>query len=228
MRDHEPITISPQFPQYTKCIYISHTPSFSVPYRRDKLIILCFFFWTIGTALGSITSLLSHADSVFATDYPSPTILEALSHNLYSNLPSKFHPRLTITGHEWGTTTDKITQGHAYSFSRIIACDTLWLDGEHEALAKSMRHFLSPDPNARCWVVAGWHTGKRKVASFFDTAKRRARLVPEWIGEVDTDFQVREWKPLGEGEIEGEGEKNRWMVVAVLKINNEGNAQEQR
>ncbi len=137
---------------------------------------------------------------------------------MHSNLPSNHLPKLTVIGHEWGTTTDKLTQGHAYSFTRIIACDTLWLDGEHEALAKSMRHFLSPEPEARCWVVAGWHTGKRKVAGFFETAKKRARLVPEWIGEVDTDFRVREWKPLEEGDIEAEGERNRWMVVAVLKI----------
>lgn len=166
-------------------------------------------------------SLLSGASAVFASDYPSPAIIDTLWDNLQSNIPINLHSKLTVIGHEWGTTTDKLTQGHAYSFTRIIACDTLWLDGEHEALAKSMRHFLSPDPAARCWVVAGWHTGKRKVADFFETARRRAKLVPEWIAEVDTDFQVRQWKPLGEGEVEVEGERNRWMVVAVLKIADE-------
>lgn len=83
-----------------------------------------------------------------------------------------------------------------------------------------MRHFLSSDGGARVWVVAGWHTGKRKVAGFFRTARERARLEVEGRWEVDTDFRAREWVEPGKGEWgeESLGDRNRWMVVAVLRI----------
>lgn len=81
-----------------------------------------------------------------------------------------------------------------------------------------MRHFLSADPGARVWVVAGWHTGKRKVAGFFETARQRARLEVERRWEVDTDMRSREWVEPGDGSEENSGDRNRWMVVAVLKI----------
>ena len=195
-----------------------HGPPTNKYTPRDALINICLCKCKQGTALTSIISALSSASQIFISDFPAPKILSNIQDNIDINVPSNLHSKISVSGHEWGSTTDKLVTGHAYSFTRIIACDTLWLDGEHEALAKSMRHFLSSDARARVWVVAGWHTGKKKVAGFFETARLRTRLVPEWIKEVDTDFVTREWRPPEEGEVEVEGERNRWMVVAVLKI----------
>lgn len=61
------------------------------------------------------------------------------------------------------------------------------------------------------------------MAGFFEVARRRARLEVEGRWEVDTDLNVREWvEPKMDGTEEVLGERNRWMVVAVLRIAEEG------
>lgn len=78
---------------------------------------------------------------------------------------------------------------------------------QHENLMRTMRWFLDEaDPNARVWVVAGFHTGRAIVAGFFETAVRMGMAV-ERIYERDLNAEAedggevrREWKPAREGE----------------------------
>lgn len=86
----------------------------------------------------------------------------------------------------------------------------------------------------RVWVVAGFHTGRAIVASFFETAVQLG-LEIETIYERDlnsgatstsssntgAEIEIageevrREWVPVREGE--GPENRRRWCVVAVLK-----------
>lgn len=70
------------------------------------------------------------------------------------------------------------------------------------------------------WVVAGFHTGREIVASFFETAVR-VGLVVEEIYERDVNATGdmgevrRNWMPVREGE--DAGNRARWCVVAFLR-----------
>ena len=85
------------------------------------------------------------------------------------------------------------------------------MDGNHYGLVQSIAHFLSPKKEARAWVIAGFHTGRAKLVSFFDIISQ-AGLEIEAIWEQDADGYKRDWDREREDK-----ERNRWMVVAILK-----------
>jgi len=84
---------------------------------------------------------------------------------------------------------------------------------EHASLISSLDHFLSEDPKARVWIVAGFHTGRSKVAAFFDEIES-SRLEVETIWEVDVDMKTRPWALSRD---ENVTERKRWLVLAILK-----------
>ncbi|WEW60445.1 nicotinamide N-methyltransferase [Emydomyces testavorans] len=121
------------------------------------------------------------------------------------------------------------------TFTRIICADCLWIKDQHEHLVRSLLWFLkAPNKGSRgseaatqddgeygiAWVVAGFHTGREIVASFFETAVSMG-LVVEDIYERDINATsemgevTREWMPVREGE--GPENRARWCVVAVLR-----------
>ena len=120
--------------------------------------------------------------------------------------------KVSVRGHEWGVLTDEFSVANARRFTRILCADCLWADGEHYALAQSMVHFLSPNDGARIWLIAGFHTGRAKIASFFDIAFQ-AGLETETSWERDCDGNERNWERDRE-----DNERNRWFVVAILKL----------
>ena len=126
------------------------------------------------------------------------------------------HTRMRVYGHKWGDLTDQLSRSHKGHFNRIVAAECLWMDGEHENLADSMLHFLSRDVDAQVWVVAGFHTGRAKLASFFDTAVERGLEISR-IHERDVDGRGRAWERERDGGREDVTERKRWLVVAVLK-----------
>lgn len=169
-----------------------------------------------GTGLEGIVSVLAGAEEVVLTDYPSPAILANASANVERNVPKELRQKLTVRGHEWGVLTDDFSKTHANHFSRILCADCLWMDGEHYALAQSMEHFLSHKDDARVWVIAGFHTGRAKLASFFDIAAQ-AGLETEKIWERDADGNEREWVRERNGGQEDATGRNKWLVVAILR-----------
>ena len=158
-------------------------------------------------------SVLAGAQEVVLSDYPSPAVLANTKANVEKNVPKKLQQKLTIRGHEWGVLTDDFSRAYSNHFSRILCADCLWMDGEHYSLAQSMEHFLSPNDDARVWVIAGFHTGRAKLVAFFDIATQ-AGLETEHIWERDADGNEREERNGGKEEAPG---RNKWLGVAILK-----------
>ena len=128
----------------------------------------------------------------------------------------------SVEGHVWGELDTSFALSKAHRFTRILAADCLWMPYEHANLLKSMSHFLSVDAEARAraLVIAGFHTGRSTVASFFQEALPATDLAVESIWECNIDGQRRSWDPAGPEE-DG-GERKKWLVVAILKQGSDG------
>jgi len=88
---------------------------------------------------------------------------------------------------------------------------------QHQNLARSMLHFLSTDdPDARVYAVGGFHTGRAKLAPFFDVAEQEG-LEVEFIQEEDVTGNVRPWAKERDGGREDVTGRKRWLVTARLK-----------
>ena len=169
-----------------------------------------------GTGLAGIISCLAGAKEVVMTDYPAPEILGNIKVNVETNVPESMRSSTTIQGHEWGVITDDFSRAHANGFSIILSADCLWMPWEHLGLVQSMLHFLSYDEGARIWVTAGFHTGRAKLASFFDLVTETGLEVEE-IWERDIDGHEREWVKERDGGREDISGRKKWLVVAVLQ-----------
>ncbi|SLM35595.1 S-adenosyl-L-methionine-dependent methyltransferase-like [Lasallia pustulata] len=152
----------------------------------------------------------------YGSCWHSPEILANIDINVNKNVPEPYRSRTSVKGHEWGVLTDDFSTTYANSFTRIIAADCLWMPYEHHTLAQSMFHFLSRDEEARVWVMAGFHTGRAKLAPFFDVVEEEG-LEIESIWERDVDGNEREWKAERDGGKEDVTGRKRWLVIAVLK-----------
>lgn len=159
--------------------------------------------------------LTSPASQVAITDYPAPTILNTTSSNVSRNIPAPTRPHVSVHGHQWGVFTTPFAVQNASRYTRILAADCFWMPWEHDNLARSMLHFLSPAPEARVFAMAGFHTGRAKLAPFFEQAVPREGLEVEEIWEMDADGRRRGWEP-GRAE-EPAGERKKWLVVARLR-----------
>jgi nicotinamide N-methyltransferase len=199
-----------------------------------------------GSGLAGIVSALAGADEMVISDYPSPGVIANINVNVEKNVPEYIrnkninqHHTLRLgavlettkdplkvdaespeivshCGHKWGDLTDRLAQSHAQHFTRIIAADCLWMVGEHESLVESMLHFLSRDEDAQVWVMAGFHTGRAKVAAFFDTAVDMGLKISK-IYERDVEGHERAWARERDRGREDVTERMRWLVVAILK-----------
>ena len=159
---------------------------------------------------------LAGAEEVVISDYPAPEILANISINVNKNVSQPKLSKTSVRGHEWGVLKDDFSSTYANSFSRIIAADCLWMPHEHRSLAQSMLHFLAHNDKAMVWVIAGFHTGRAKLAPFFD-AVREEGLEIESIWERDVDGHEREWRKERDGGKEDVTGGKRWLVVAVLR-----------
>ncbi|KAM4064813.1 lysine methyltransferase [Hirsutella rhossiliensis] len=172
-----------------------------------------------GTALPSIMAgLVGGAQRITVTDYPSPAILDTLRANMARNLPpsSTTTAPVLVHGHAWGRLDDAFSRAHRHAYDRVLACDTLWMPGQHANLHRSIAHFLRPAAaGARCYVVAGFHTGRDPVRAFFaPAALAAARLALDAIWERDCVGRSRPWDGHRDEDV---GVRKRWLVVAVLK-----------
>jgi nicotinamide N-methyltransferase len=86
---------------------------------------------------------------------------------------------------------------------------------QHTNLAQSMLHFLSTAPDARIFVIAGFHTGRARMAPFFEETMNEEGLEVEEIFEMDANGKRRDWKPNSPEELSGE--RKKWLVVSRVK-----------
>ncbi|KAF4535934.1 Nicotinamide n-methyltransferase [Lasiodiplodia theobromae] len=169
-----------------------------------------------GVGLAGIVSTLVGAEEVVISDYPAPEILENLKSNVERNVPDNLKSKVSVQGHQWGDLGSPFAVANAGRFTRILAADCLWMPHEHRSLAKSMLHFLSPDPQARVFVIAGFHTGRAKMAPFFEIVEEEGLAIDD-IYEMDAEAKRREWASERDGGREDHGERKKWLVVAQLK-----------
>ncbi|EPE36163.1 hypothetical protein GLAREA_05501 [Glarea lozoyensis ATCC 20868] len=87
----------------------------------------------------------------------------------------------------------------------------------------SPTHPYTPSDGGRAYVIAGFHTGRAKMAPFFDAeAMRGDGLVVERIWERNAEGTEREWRvDRGEEDKDVTGRK-RWLVVGVVRRVGEG------
>ena len=175
-----------------------------------------------GTALPSITAALLGATLVSVTDYPSEVVLSVLKTNIQSNItplnsPSSSVPQeVQVEGHQWGVFTDPFCVAQKHAYTRVMASDCLWMPWQHENLHRSIAYFLSnTDPEARAWVVAGFHTGKENLTAFFAEEKlESAGLRLERIWERNCIGEDRAWNAVME---EDSTARKRWSVIGIIK-----------
>ncbi|PGH17289.1 hypothetical protein AJ79_01172 [Helicocarpus griseus UAMH5409] len=203
-----------------------------------------------GAALPSLISALAGAAQIAITDHPSsPALYGSIQANINKNIPEHLQRRIAIQPHEWGVlghnegqvpgnpqtaAASKFALENKGAFTKIIAADCLWMRDQHENLVKSLLWFLAPplpDDFAKgekagggsggvAWVVAGFHTGRGIVASFFETAVAMGLVVEKiWERDVNATSEegevMREWMPVRPGE--GPENRARWCVVAFLR-----------
>jgi nicotinamide N-methyltransferase len=176
-----------------------------------------------GTGLAGIVAARAGGEEVIITDYPAPEVLANIKTNVTKNVPEELQvssngnpPRCWVHGHEWGELEegDEFVQTNKAGFGRILVADCLWMPWQHKNLMKSICWFLKDEGKA--WVIAGFHTGRAKMAPFFDRdALAEHGLEVESIVERDPNGKEREWT-FDRG-IEDVSERKRWLVISVLR-----------
>ncbi|EMD00657.1 hypothetical protein BAUCODRAFT_55401, partial [Baudoinia panamericana UAMH 10762] len=170
-----------------------------------------------GVGLDGIVAILAGAAEVVISDYPSSVVLSNLRANVKRAVRDRgVESTYRIEGHEWGEFGTAFASEQRHSFSRILAADCYWMPGQHHNLVLSMLHFLTVDPRARIFVIAGFHTGRAKLAAFFDVALAEGLNVEE-IYEEDAEGIQREWASERDGGREDHTERKKWLVIARLK-----------
>lgn len=143
-------------------------------------------------------------------------MLENIRRNVAKNVPAPLTGKCQVEGHAWGVLDTPFAVEHKHRFTRIIAADCYWLSGQHENLVASMLHFLSLEPSARVLVAAGFHTGRARLANFFEVAEEQG-LGPDEIYEEDDQGTRREWLSERDGGLENHTERKKWLVICRMK-----------
>lgn len=182
-----------------------------------------------GTGLAGILAARYGAEETIITDYPAPEVVQNIQVNVRSNITGKKFDgkdiRCTVKGHEWGilgtgeekgelSDEERFAQEEKGTFDTVLVADCLWMPWQHRNLMKSIRWFMKPE--GRGWVVAGFHTGRAKMAGFYDeTVLAEEGLEIETIWERDADDNERSW--VSDRGVEDVTARKRWLVIAVLK-----------
>ncbi|KAK3398909.1 hypothetical protein B0T20DRAFT_184391 [Sordaria brevicollis] len=175
-----------------------------------------------GTGLPSLMAAMLGAKRVLVTDYPAPVVIENLRKNVELNLKDQEAVKgveVAVEGHGWGELETPLAKENKGAFDRVLCADCLWMPEQHDNLRKSIAWFLKEnDPEARAWVVGGFHSGRAKMRGFFDADKlREVGLEVERLWERDCDGNDREWAwDRGAEDLDVTGRK-RWLAVSVLR-----------
>lgn len=179
-----------------------------------------------GTALPSMMGGLLGAERVVVTDYPASAVIKTLKENIARNIKPELSPpgcktteeaSIIVEGHSWGelTEVEPLCPDNQHAFDRIIVADCLWMPWQHANLHRSISYFLKKSKEARCWVVAGFHTGREKMRGFFEKdALAEKGLAVERIWERDCDGVERAWSWDRDDDVTI---RKRWLTVCELK-----------
>ncbi|SPO21949.1 related to NNT1 - putative nicotinamide N-methyltransferase [Ustilago trichophora] len=204
---------------------------------RDKTVVEL----GAGTGLPGLVACVMGAERTVITDYPDPHVIANLRENLDLALlprksrktdgsdrqPNPHYPqareRVQVLGLGWGnddeesfvlaassTSSNETTES---GYDLVLAADVLWVSSAHPLLIHSIRKLLKRRREARCVLIAGFHTGRPAVRRFFVQLAqradendatleegRRAGIVPDWeedkfggIWERNIDGSCRAW-----------------------------------
>lgn len=84
---------------------------------------------------------------------------------------------------------------------------------QHDNLSKSVAHLLSKD--GLLLAIAGYHTGRARVAGFFDSAVNAGLESVGPIRERDVEGKERPWE-RDRGK-EDPVEQKRWLAIGLFK-----------
>lgn len=171
---------------------------------------------SVGVGPSGIVSTLAGAKEVVISDYPAATVLANIKRNVAKNVPEQLLPNVSVEGHEWGVLDDVFASTHKAYFTRVIAADCFWMPWQHQNLARSMLHFLSNNPESTVLAIGGFHTGRAKLAAFFDVADDEGLQLEE-IYEEDSNGVRRDWAKEVDGGRENVTERKRWLTIARLR-----------
>ncbi|KAF6767133.1 Nicotinamide N-methyltransferase-like protein [Kalmanozyma brasiliensis GHG001] len=180
---------------------------------RDKAVVEL----GAGTGLPGLVACVMGADRTVVTDYPDPHVIDNLERNLdLALLPRKSskekdphrhyleaRKRVQVLGLGWGNADEEervLTAASSSSnpdtkagYDLVLAADVLWVSSAHPLLIHSIRKLLKRDRDARCVLIAGFHTGRPAVRRFFfqlaqpadqhDASlkeERKAGILPDW------------------------------------------------
>ncbi|KAH8147024.1 uncharacterized protein LAJ45_08823 [Morchella importuna] len=168
-----------------------------------------------GAGLPSIISVLAGAKQTVISDYPADEIISNISQNIDTNITSPpDRQRVSVAGHMWGELSDDLCTANPGGFTRVIAADCFWMDWQHDNLSKSIAHLLAKD-GGLCLAIAGYHTGRAKVANFFDSAERAGLELVGPIRERNTEGVEREW--VRDRGFEDPVERKQWLAIGVFR-----------
>jgi EEF1A N-terminal glycine/lysine methyltransferase len=108
---------------------------------------------------------------------------------------------------------------HRAQFSRIIASDCFWAVNQHEALACTITRLLERSTISRVFIIAGIHTGRSVLSSFFNVARSHG-LEPDDEGIQEYNVLTRtsqSWKE--ERSEEDMIQRKQWVIIARLRWN---------
>jgi EEF1A N-terminal glycine/lysine methyltransferase len=167
----------------------------------------------LGAGAGLPSILIARAYphiNVIASDFPDPLLIRTLNDNVTRNDVSR---NCTVVPHAWGAadTTPVLPAADV-----VLAADTLWNPELHAALLRTICAVLARTHAARAHLVAGLHTGRYTLDSFFCAAREAGLVIVEAVElEVQGDGR-REWD-VRRAETEDERERRRWVIWSVLK-----------
>jgi len=186
-----------------------------------------------GTGLPSILIAKRYPHiSVIASDFPDAKLIRTLRENVARN---DARANCAVVPHAWGTDPSALLLHSSASGATgvgadvVLAADTLWDPAQHAALLCTLCAVLARTPAARAHFIAGLHTGKYTLDSFFRAARAEGLVLVEATerevtrADMDSDSDSqggrrREWDVgrMAPGE-DDERERRRWVVWSVLK-----------
>ncbi|SPC67028.1 related to NNT1 - putative nicotinamide N-methyltransferase [Ustilago sp. UG-2017b] len=189
-----------------------------------------------GTGLPGLVACVMGAGKTVITDYPDPHVIDNLERNLDLALIPRARKERQQNPHYnqargkvevirlgWGNDEEEArvlaesfpspNDDGESGYDVVLAADVLWVSSAHPLLIHSIRKMLKRGRNARCVLIAGFHTGRPAVRRFFVQLAQRAAandasleqgrqagIVPDWeemrfggIWERNIDGSQRAW-----------------------------------
>lgn len=172
---------------------------------------------SVGTGLCGILAALSGAMYTVMTDYPSEVGLNTLKDNVRRCIMPALQGKVSVLGHAWGDSVNELvsTIDSGQLFDCILLADCLWMPDQHLALCQTLCATLEKSETARIHCIAGFHSGRKTVASFLNIASNVGLVLADTAWEQSTTAEKRSWDPQrAEDEI---NERKRWVIVATLR-----------